>query len=484
MATPDKVAADLAALGIKAGARSVAITRYHGQLLLAGVKRRASLPRTGPPGPRIQTGNYVRSMSVVHGMKGGSPTATVGSNAPQGRRLEMGFTGTDSIGRVYCVDEATEAMTSEGWRHHSEIDPGTLLLTLNADTMESEWQPATDVSRFPGPHDFYVVEGRTASLATTADHRWLIERYYGRRQVWVREWRTTADMPANARIPIAAKRGDAPTAPVTDDDVVELVGWFWTEGTYNWSRRNGDDGNRHPTTRPIGIAISQSPKVNPEHCERIRALLTRIFGPPGAFADGAHWHERTSPQTGVSLFKIDRVGAWLVEPHVAPPHKGLKPSFLRSLTVDQLELLIEVSLAADGHIAPDGMARLGQGNEARIRTWEMACVLAGRPITTRFRERRAAHHGDTWTTSLLRRSWSHAFGSALRSDRDHASVKIERKDELAWCPTTPNGTWLARRNGTVYFTGNSQRPYPHWGPALDEVAPLFVAAIAALADPT
>ena len=24
-----------------------------------------------------------------------------------------------------------------------------------------------------------------------------------------------------------------------------------------------------------------------------------------------------------------------------------------------------------------------------------------------------------------------------------------------WCPTTPNGTWLARRNGKVYFTGNS-----------------------------
>lgn len=27
---------------------------------------------------------------------------------------------------------------------------------------------------------------------------------------------------------------------------------------------------------------------------------------------------------------------------------------------------------------------------------------------------------------------------------------------LVWCPTTTNGTWLARRNGTVYFTGNSQ----------------------------
>ena len=31
-------------------------------------------------------------------------------------------------------------------------------------------------------------------------------------------------------------------------------------------------------------------------------------------------------------------------------------------------------------------------------------------------------------------------------------------DGLVWCPTTPNGTWFARREGTVYFTGNSANP--------------------------
>jgi len=97
----DQVAADLQAAGLKAGARAFAITRVFGQLLLANVKRRASLPRTGPPGPRIQTGNYVRSMGLRLGAPGGHPTAVVGTNAPQGRRLELGFQGTDSAGRTY-----------------------------------------------------------------------------------------------------------------------------------------------------------------------------------------------------------------------------------------------------------------------------------------------------------------------------------------------------------------------------------------------
>lgn len=97
----NQVAADLAATGVKAGARAVVVTRIHGQLLLAAVKRRASLPRTGPPGPRIQTGVYVRSMNVQNSLSGGGPTATAGTNAPQGRRLELGLSDTDSLGRSY-----------------------------------------------------------------------------------------------------------------------------------------------------------------------------------------------------------------------------------------------------------------------------------------------------------------------------------------------------------------------------------------------
>jgi hypothetical protein len=95
------VAADLVATGVKAGAKAFAVTQNFGQVLLANVRRRASLPRTGPPGPRLQTGNYVRSMSVTTTLGATGPTATAGTNAPQARRLEKGFSDTDSRGRRY-----------------------------------------------------------------------------------------------------------------------------------------------------------------------------------------------------------------------------------------------------------------------------------------------------------------------------------------------------------------------------------------------
>lgn len=95
------VAAEMLAHGMKAGAAAVGVTRTYGQLLLANVRRRASLPRTGPPGPRIQSGNYVRSMNLRTSMSAGGPVAAVSTNAPQARRLEHGFVGRDSLGRMY-----------------------------------------------------------------------------------------------------------------------------------------------------------------------------------------------------------------------------------------------------------------------------------------------------------------------------------------------------------------------------------------------
>lgn len=73
------------------------LTRHFGQLLRTRVMAKAS----GRPGPNIVTGDYRRSWQVQVRGGGVSTTAEVGTNAVQGRRLEFGFNGADSLGRVY-----------------------------------------------------------------------------------------------------------------------------------------------------------------------------------------------------------------------------------------------------------------------------------------------------------------------------------------------------------------------------------------------
>lgn len=74
------------------------IVTHHGQILTTRVKAKAS----GRPGPNAPTGDYRRDISMQVRREGPLRwTAEVGTNKPQGRRLEFGFHGTDSLGRFY-----------------------------------------------------------------------------------------------------------------------------------------------------------------------------------------------------------------------------------------------------------------------------------------------------------------------------------------------------------------------------------------------
>lgn len=93
----DRVAADLLALAATTnGDVHRAVTNFTAELERT-VKRNAS----GRPGPNAPTGNYRRSINrQVQRLPPGT-TGQVGTSAPQGRRLEYGFHGVDSLGRTY-----------------------------------------------------------------------------------------------------------------------------------------------------------------------------------------------------------------------------------------------------------------------------------------------------------------------------------------------------------------------------------------------
>lgn len=73
------------------------LVNHHGMLLNTRVMAKAS----GRPGPRAITGDYRRSWTHKHTGGGSVTRSEVGTNAVQGRRLEYGFNGADSLGRVY-----------------------------------------------------------------------------------------------------------------------------------------------------------------------------------------------------------------------------------------------------------------------------------------------------------------------------------------------------------------------------------------------
>ena len=91
---PRVVNAAFERLGARVGPALDAVTLDYGYRALAMVRRNAS----GRPGPNAPTGDYRRSWTIDVQADG---SVVIGTNAAQGRRLENGFTGEDSLGRFY-----------------------------------------------------------------------------------------------------------------------------------------------------------------------------------------------------------------------------------------------------------------------------------------------------------------------------------------------------------------------------------------------
>jgi hypothetical protein len=349
----------------------------------------------------------------------------------------------------FCVDEETMILTSTGWRDYHTLQVGDLALTLNHETGMSEWQPVQAVNVFPAQDgEMLSMESKNHSSLTTLNHRWPVVRRpnyrpgidkgipYSRR-----DWKTSGTLTSEDKIQIAAECADLPIEPKYSDAMVETVAWFWTEGSIT----RGGLGR--------SVSLAQSLRVNSSNCVRIRAALTKLFGNPvaafvrGGRAQGSHapqWREHMYPsQPGLLHFYLNAEAGDLLQ-SLAP---GRVPAnaFLLSLTRAQLGLFIEVSMLADR----DSPYCLSQKNPAAAEAFQFACILAGHATSIRIRANSSQDPKRDYQMTGVTIRKSHQLGPHKGT---HKMVPYSGE---VWCPTTANGTWLARRHGTTWFTGNS-----------------------------
>lgn len=336
---------------------------------------------------------------------------------------------------LFCVDEATEILTEDGWVTYDRLSVGDRVLTLNHETGFSEWQENQAVNVFPAePRLVLSMEGRYHSSLTSLNHRWpTVNKRSGKRQ-----WRTSETLGWDDSIQTSAPCATLPAEVKYLDALVEIVAWAWTEGTLDGAM----------------LRIYQSATKNPHHCASIRASLTSLYGPAreGIRGGGPGWREALNESTGMVTFFLNKDAADPVLDHIGP-EKAVLPSFIRSLTEAQLRLFIDRSLDADGHRG--AATTLGQRSEARIRSFEMACALAGiRTNTNISPERRPGRkEGLSMHTATLMKPGV-VLPVSASAQQGSFIVSAVMHEGILWCPTTPNTTWLARREGKVFFTGN------------------------------
>lgn len=325
----------------------------------------------------------------------------------------------------YCMTDDHEVLTRSGWKSRIQLRVGEEILSYNDGI--SKWEAIEALHVFPDSN-VYTIGNRNMEACVTGDHRWRVKDRHGE---W--RWLTTAELFWNSkedfRIPRRADHHDFPKTPIHSNELVELIGWFWTDGCFR---------NRNQ------IAIYQSEKANPEKVKDIRALLRGI---KGGFC------ETPSHPPGTIQFQI--WGETVQELRkICNSKKEYPLSFIMELTEKQLTLFIQTSMKGDGCKTAlkrkDGFC-IGQAGGRNLDTFRIALILAGYATSVYdqpIKENNLGPIRQRQSMSFVRTSsvdWVYSKKLSLLSQKKHV---------LSWCVTVPSGAFFTRCKDHVYVTGN------------------------------
>ncbi|MGW3447323.1 Hint domain-containing protein [Streptomyces sp. NPDC001076] len=404
----------------------------------------------------------------------------------------------------WCTLPETEIMTARGWKTYDQLTPGELVLTLNHETGLSEWQPLQKVNTWQVTDERMIrMKGKRHHSVTTAGHRWPVQTGHPnwRKRSWTTSGElavglTESDAPQfrNTFLVTGAPSACLPAEQKYSDALVELVAWYFTEGS---------NGTRPGRNTPK-VVIHQSHLVNADNCARIERALTHLFGPasdrldkggryssPESAArraearrlhiehpdmsnneigrqigvsgvmvgkylkedaktrdDVPRWRKKLNSSGDMTHYVLNSGAAGMILEHA--PGRVVSPDFVRALSQAQLELFIDTAVRGDGwHIG--NTPALSQKDPAMLDAFELAVILSGRtPL-------RHEHTSEGISANGPRTKTQHIVtaGSTTTFAPQTQHITEETYSGTIWCPTTPNGTWLARYDGTVFYTGNS-----------------------------
>lgn len=340
-----------------------------------------------------------------------------------------------------CVDDKTEALTIDGWKKYNEINVGTLILTKNPITGILEWQPIEKVNIYPDyDGDLYSIEGKTFSALTNGKHRWLCN--HNTKPNSKVEFVTTKEL-YNSKVVMPIHRTGEYLGnknKILSDDMVFILGIILTDGHIRYYQ----DKSKPRYGKPWYVVITQSKEKN---IPIIQNVVDKI---------GYNYNYKVSGKKHVWKFNKD-FADYL---HNIIPNKELNMGLLNSLTKKQIKLLL------DGMILGDGCkkgTRIITSSIEQANLIQILIVMAGYYSNILINDNRGVHFSNKVKSGkIVTKNVSYLVTIGKNKHFHHISTrgtnhikKISNQNKLIWCPTVNNGTWVCRRNGKTYITGNS-----------------------------
>jgi hypothetical protein len=399
------------------------VTNEHGSII---EKERGSEVTTLPiaPLPSDITNQIIRLRAIMEDISG-VHEATLG-RVPGSVKSGIGIAELKQSDA--CVDTSVEALTRNGWKKFDELKTGEEIYLMDPETRTGKWGKLKGLHIYDKEEeDVYKFETRNFECIATSNHKWLI---HTANDFWhVKE---TKDLKNDNYIPLVAESSDRPTVKKYSDEFVELVGWVLTEGTYSRTKTIRDRGG-------VDIRIYQMDHQEYE-VKRIRETFKKLGITRKPYLDNR----------GCWQFTFAKEEARIIRKLF--PNKSLTIDFVNDLTKDQLKLLIDVMVLADGSERENGRQCFINTKKEMVDAFQLACTYLGISTSISKHDDGDDKHALRYTVNL--KTTEHISVGHLKNIGQMETVKYTGK---VWCPETETGYWLARKNGKLFYTGNSNQ---------------------------
>jgi ribonucleoside-triphosphate reductase len=326
-----------------------------------------------------------------------------------------------------CLSEDTEILSENGWVGYNDLKVGDKIITFNMETHNLEEKVV--INMFKERYDGIMInlKNKITDQLITPNHR-IIMKSFKENKYDFKLAENILEYKSDICLPISSK---GTTSNLSFDiNRIKFLAWFISEGTVDFNGR----GNPR-------ISIYQSNKKYLNEiknlCDELELKYDEYFSTSGV-GNGCNRIRFNSES-------FTKIISWFGEEIL---YKNI-PRFIFKLSIECIETFIETYIKADGSVGEKyNRIRIYTNNEnIRDALCEML-VLIGKSFTIKIRKSvPIQNYGGIKNIYVI---------NVLK--RKHAWITSKDKinySGIVWCPTTENGTVIARRNGKCFITGNS-----------------------------
>lgn len=350
------------------------------------------------------------------------------TSAAESRALVNEFLGRTNWlfyihGNHDCLDEATELLTQRGWINHTDIRSTDVVLGLNPETNEAEWQPIQAVIRKQGT-ELKQLNGLRMDLSCTENHR-ILHAVYPNKGGKL-QYKTASELSGkNFSIPVAAPVS-TPGSSLSDDEI-RLSAWLVTDS------HKTEDGyyilyqSKPEMVSQIELLLYKS-NIEYTHFVRVRAP-EEIKGRIVKSALPAHEFHILAAST-------DYIKS------LAPCTSRL-PAWVFEMDDRQFSIFLNEYIAADGSWYSGGgrNGAIVYGEKTILEDLQILCLTRGVSANI------SQDNRGSWRLNVCFKRFS-SFNKTT------GVFKTVPYSGAVWCLSVPLTNFMIRRNGKPHFTGN------------------------------